>query len=151
MLPIKRSVPKSVSMQAVGEQNESTHLGAWLTRGSAWYRGKLYVLNSSLVVTPGQVSSLGVPVEEIDNSVSQSVDVCRAYTHISMSVRKSKWSSRFHWCLTKDAEYEVKLILHSWSGEERSASDHFIKDTAHTPGQRDEISKHTSVQNTPHV
>lgn len=43
----------------------STHLGAWLTRGSAWYRGKLYVLNSSLVVIPGQVSSVGVPVEEI--------------------------------------------------------------------------------------
>lgn len=38
-------------------------------------------------------------------------------------------------CLTKDAEYEVKLILHSRSREERSASDHFIKDAANTPGQ----------------
>lgn len=41
-----------------------THLGAWLTRGSALYRGKLYVLNSSLVVIPGQDSSVGVPVED---------------------------------------------------------------------------------------
>lgn len=43
--------------------------------------------------------------------------------------------------LTKDAEYEVKLILHSRSREERSARDHFIKDAAHTPGHRGRHSK----------
>lgn len=58
-------------------------------------------------------------------------------------------SSELYGCLTKDAEYEVKLILHSRSREERSASDHFIKDAAHTPGQRDRnsgIIKHKLVQ-----
>lgn len=42
---------------------------------------------------------------------------------------------------TEDAEYEVKLILHSWSGEERPACDHLIEYTAHTPGQRKEAMK----------
>lgn len=52
------------SIQTPAPSAIATHLGAWLTRGSAWYRGKLYVLNSSLVVIPGQVSSVGVPVED---------------------------------------------------------------------------------------
>lgn len=112
-----------------GEQNQAAHLGAWLTRGSAWYWGKLYVLNSSLVVMPGQVSSVGVPVGNTETLQ-----------------RLSRWSLPKACCdnsgsqrrrLTKDAKYEVKLILHSRSREQRSASDHFIKDAAHTPGQRD--------------
>lgn len=45
-------------------------------------------------------------------------------------------------CLTKDAEYEVKLVLHSRSGEKRPPSDHFIKYAAHTP----EVKERTHVR-----
>ncbi len=57
------------------------HLGAWLTRGSAWYRGKLYVLNSSLVVIPGQVSSVGVPVGGEIKRINILVKSAHTHTH----------------------------------------------------------------------
>lgn len=38
--------------------------------------------------------------------------------------------------LTEDAEYEVKLVLHGRSRKKRPPGDHFIKDAAHTPEQK---------------
>lgn len=118
-----------------------THLGAWLTRGSAWYWGKLYVLNSSLVVIPGQVSSVGVPVEEQDRSIHAKCIYTHTHTYKSGNIITFNVCSFvfYRCCLTKYAEYEVKLILHCRSRKERPACDHFIKDTAHTPRQRNKI------------
>lgn len=53
--------------------------------------------------------------------------------HETITNKKHLWSVISTVTLTQDTKYKMKLILHCWSGEERSSSEHFIEYTTYTP------------------
>lgn len=97
---------------------------------------------------PGHVSSVGVPAGPKFASEMVYADSVQTKTLTpgdlmpNLNVLQSGFILLR--CLTEDAEYEVKLVLHSRSGEKGPPSDHFVKDAAHAPEgkERTRVRKH---------